>query len=128
MDLTVIVPTFNEGPNVAELVRRVGAALHGRSFEILFVDDSTDNTPDLIRQAADAADFPVRLIHRDNPTAVVQLHFIRDPGHLHPSSKSLSHGKSLRQTIDVHIARHGDVIRGEKIPLDTRLRWQHVES
>ena len=39
MDLTVIVPTFNEGPNVAELVRRVGAALHGRSFEILFVDD-----------------------------------------------------------------------------------------
>lgn len=69
MDLTVIVPTFNEGPNVAELVRRVGASLRGRSFEILFVDDSTDNTPDLIRQAADAADFPVRLIHRDNPTA-----------------------------------------------------------
>ena len=35
MDLTVIVPTFNEGPNVAELVRRVGAALHGLDIAIL---------------------------------------------------------------------------------------------
>ena len=39
MDLSVIVPTFNEGPNVAELVRRIDAALEGRAFEIVFVDD-----------------------------------------------------------------------------------------
>jgi len=69
MDLTVIVPTFNEGPNVDELIRRVGAALRGRSFEMVFVDDSTDDTPDIIRRCADAADFPIRLIHRDEPIA-----------------------------------------------------------
>jgi len=69
MDLTVIVPTFNEGPNVAELVRRVGASLRGRDFEIVFVDDSTDETPDIIRAVATTADFPVRLIHRDAPDA-----------------------------------------------------------
>ncbi len=69
MDLTVIVPTFNEGPNVAELVRRIGAALHGRDFEILFVDDSTDDTAAVIRAVADTADFPVRLLHRDEPVA-----------------------------------------------------------
>ncbi|WP_314854021.1 glycosyltransferase family 2 protein [uncultured Microbacterium sp.] len=69
MDLTVIVPTFNEGPNVAELVRRVGAALDGRDAEILFVDDSTDDTPDIIRVVAASAGFPVRLIHRDEPVA-----------------------------------------------------------
>lgn len=67
MDLSVIVPTFNEGPNVAELVRRTTQALLGRDVEIIFVDDSTDDTPDIIRAVAAAAPIPVRLIHRDDP-------------------------------------------------------------
>ncbi|PVE73797.1 glycosyltransferase [Microbacterium testaceum] len=67
MDLSVIVPTFNEGPNVAELVRRTSDALTGRAVEVIFVDDSTDDTPDVIRAVAASADIPVRLIHRDNP-------------------------------------------------------------
>jgi dolichol-phosphate mannosyltransferase len=67
MDLSVIVPTFNEGPNVAELVRRTAAALVGREVEVVFVDDSTDDTPDVIRAVAAASDIPVRLIHRDDP-------------------------------------------------------------
>ena len=69
MDLTVIVPTFNEGPNVAELLRRLGVALDDRDVEVLFVDDSTDDTPDIIRVVAASADLPVRLIHRDDPVA-----------------------------------------------------------
>lgn len=69
MDLTVIVPTFNEGPNVAELVRRLGAALEGRDAEILFVDDSTDDTPAIIASVATTSTIPVRLIHRDEPVA-----------------------------------------------------------
>lgn len=62
--ITVIVPTFNERDNVAELVRRVGAALDGRAAEILFIDDSSDATAaEVERVAADAA-LPVRVIHR----------------------------------------------------------------
>ncbi len=67
MDLSVIVPTFNEGENVAELVRRIGAALGDVDFEIVFVDDSTDDTPATIAAVARATDFPVRVIHRDAP-------------------------------------------------------------
>lgn len=67
MDLSVIVPTFNEGENVAELVRRIGAALEDVDFEIVFVDDSTDDTPATIASVARATDFPVRVIHRDAP-------------------------------------------------------------
>ncbi|MFC7926444.1 glycosyltransferase [Microbacterium laevaniformans] len=67
MDLSVIVPTFNEGGNVAELVRRIGAALHDVDFEVVFVDDSTDDTPATIQAVAAATEFPVRLIHRDEP-------------------------------------------------------------
>ena len=67
MDLSIIVPTFNEGGNVSELVRRIGSALDGEDFEIVFVDDSTDDTPDVIRGVAEGSRFPVRLIHRDAP-------------------------------------------------------------
>ncbi|WP_394279488.1 glycosyltransferase [Microbacterium sp.] len=69
MDLSIIVPTFNEGPNVDELLRRLGSALDGRVFEVVFVDDSTDDTPAVIAAAAASAPFPVRLIHRETATA-----------------------------------------------------------
>lgn len=67
MQLTIIVPTFNEAPNVRELVRRVAAAVEGIDAELLFVDDSTDDTPDVVRAVADEASLPVRLIHRAAP-------------------------------------------------------------
>jgi dolichol-phosphate mannosyltransferase len=69
MELSIIVPTFNEGPNVDELLRRLGAQLAGRSFEVVFVDDSTDDTPERIREAAAHCAFPVRLLHREVPVA-----------------------------------------------------------
>lgn len=79
MQLSIVVPTFNEAPNIAELVRRVTAAVDGAGIEteILFVDDSTDATPDVIREVAarsqaerrpGEAPLPVRLIHRDIPS------------------------------------------------------------
>lgn len=65
--MTVIVPTFNEAPNVAELVRRVGAATRDLDAELLFVDDSSDDTADVVRAVASTAELPVRVIHRDEP-------------------------------------------------------------
>jgi dolichol-phosphate mannosyltransferase len=65
--VTVIVPTFNEAPNVEELVARISATLNGRSAQILFVDDSTDETPNVIRAVAAATtSIDVRLLHREN--------------------------------------------------------------
>ncbi|MFS0866177.1 glycosyltransferase [Microbacterium sp. 179-B 1A2 NHS] len=69
MDLSIIVPTFNEGPNVDELLRRIGTALDGRVFEVVFVDDSTDDTAAIIAAAASRFPFPVRVLHRDVATA-----------------------------------------------------------
>ncbi|PSL36620.1 dolichol-phosphate mannosyltransferase [Labedella gwakjiensis] len=67
MDLTIIIPTFNEAPNVAELVRRIQLAVAGTDAEIVFVDDSNDDTPRVIEEVAAAASMPVRLLHRDDP-------------------------------------------------------------
>ena len=68
MELSVIVPTFNEGPNVRELLRRIAASLSGTAYEVLFVDDSTDDTPDIIAEAAVQSTATMRMIHRDHPT------------------------------------------------------------
>ncbi len=67
IELSIIVPTYNEAPNIGELVRRIAAAVSGIRAEIVFVDDSTDATPDEIRRAAAAAPLPIRLIHRERP-------------------------------------------------------------
>lgn len=64
MQLSIIVPTFNEAPNVEELVRRVSAAVKGIAAEIIFVDDSTDDTPQVIEAVAAQASLPVRCLHR----------------------------------------------------------------
>lgn len=68
VQLSIVVPTFNEAPNIAELVRRVTTATAGIECEVLFVDDSTDDTPAVVREVAASASIPVRLLHREKPT------------------------------------------------------------
>src|SRR5689334_13336687 len=63
-DLTVVVPTRNEVDNIAPLVARLDTALAGVRAEILFVDDSDDDTPDRVREVAAYAQHPVRVLHR----------------------------------------------------------------
>lgn len=43
LDLTVIVPCYNERPNIAPMVAALTAALSGLAWEVVFVDD---NSPD----------------------------------------------------------------------------------
>ncbi len=64
IELSVIVPTYNERPNVAELVRRLDATLAGRRWEAVFVDDdSPDGTADAVRALAQS-DPRVRCLQR----------------------------------------------------------------
>ena len=64
LQLSVVVPTFNERGNVATLVRRLDAALRGIAWEVIFVDDnSPDGTTDAVRDIA-CRDPRVRCIRR----------------------------------------------------------------
>jgi dolichol-phosphate mannosyltransferase len=65
--LSVIVPTFNEALNISTLVERLESALKGLSVEIIFVDDSTDETPTVITAVAGTSSIPVTLLHRESP-------------------------------------------------------------
>ncbi|MGA5199725.1 glycosyltransferase, partial [Streptomyces exfoliatus] len=49
--VSLIVPTFNEAGNIDELLDGVCAALPEEwDVEVLFVDDSTDDTPEVIEK------------------------------------------------------------------------------
>jgi dolichol-phosphate mannosyltransferase len=63
-DLSIIIPTRNEAGNIAQLLRRLEPVVRTRSVEIIFVDDSTDETPQTIDAAAGSYARPIRLIHR----------------------------------------------------------------
>ena len=62
--LTLVVPTRNEAENVAKLVRKLREGLGGVEYRIVFVDDSTDGTPGVIRGLAEE-DGRVTLLHRE---------------------------------------------------------------
>jgi dolichol-phosphate mannosyltransferase len=53
VELTVVVPTFNERDNVEALLARLDAALCGIEWEVVYVDDdSPDGTADKVRALA----------------------------------------------------------------------------
>ena len=63
-EFSVIVPTLNEQLNIEELLRRLDAALRDLRWEVIFVDDdSQDKTADLARSLAQVDD-RVRVIQR----------------------------------------------------------------
>ena len=64
LELAVVIPTFNERANVPLLVEKLDAALQGRNWEAVFVDDdSPDGTADAAR-ALGRRDPRVRVIQR----------------------------------------------------------------
>jgi glycosyltransferase involved in cell wall biosynthesis len=66
-EISVVIPAHNEAGNVTALAREIAAAMEGRSYEMIFVDDkSTDGT--LAELVAAKAQFPALrvLSHRTN--------------------------------------------------------------
>jgi len=64
LELAVVIPTFNESRNVPLLVAKLDAALAGRNWEAIFVDDnSPDGTADAAREIG-RRDPRVRVIQR----------------------------------------------------------------
>ncbi len=66
IELSIIVPTFNESANVGRLLESIDAVLAGIRWELIFVDDaSPDGTGEAVRALA-RLDPRVRLILRHN--------------------------------------------------------------
>jgi dolichol-phosphate mannosyltransferase len=66
MEISIIVPTLNEAENLPLLLPAVAAALAGRDYELLVVDDdSRDATEAVCRELAKK--YPLKLLVRKNP-------------------------------------------------------------
>jgi glycosyltransferase involved in cell wall biosynthesis len=63
--VSLIVPTRNEAGNISELLVRLGRLPAGVLGEVIFVDDSDDDTPAAIAYLAPSAGFPVAVVHRE---------------------------------------------------------------
>ena len=84
-DVSIVVPIYNEVDNLPELVRRIGAAMHGQpfSFELLAVDDgSTDGSRARLRELAAATPWlrPVFLARNYGQSSALQAGFDRVRG------------------------------------------------
>ena len=64
IDISVVVPTRNERANIGPLIDRLSAALPAGRSELIFVDDSTDDTPEVAAAAGQGASLPVLVMHR----------------------------------------------------------------
>jgi undecaprenyl-phosphate 4-deoxy-4-formamido-L-arabinose transferase len=92
-DLSIIVTVLNEDSTIDELYRRTVAAVNGRPFELLFVDDgSTDHTFDTLRR-----------LHERDPR-VHAIRFTRNFGQ-HPAM----HAGFTRAQGDILVTMDGDL-------------------
>jgi dolichol-phosphate mannosyltransferase len=62
--LSIIVPTLNEAENIEPLLSEIHMAVDGLPLEVIFVDDSADNTALVIQENSSRYPFDVRLIAR----------------------------------------------------------------
>lgn len=67
--LSLVIPVFNEKDNIGELIQCVQESLKDYSYEIIFVDDSDDETPMIISRFV-RKDERIKLIHRENKTGL----------------------------------------------------------
>lgn len=67
--LSIVVPTYNEAENVGNLLNQVDYAMKNIDYELIFVDDSRDQTPDVIEGLMKENE-KVRLEHRVNETGL----------------------------------------------------------
>ena len=106
--LSVIVPVLNEEGNIAELVRRLKAALDGGlPFDVIFVDDgSTDRTPQILRA-----------LHAEDPR-IKAIHLTRTFGH----QASISAGLQAA-TGDAVVVMDGDLQDAPEVVPQFVTRW-----
>jgi dolichol-phosphate mannosyltransferase len=63
-ELTVVVPTFSERDNIAEVVRRLEDALVGVEWEVVFVDDDSPDGTSAVAKSIGSREGRVRCIRR----------------------------------------------------------------
>jgi glycosyltransferase involved in cell wall biosynthesis len=62
--LSIVIPTKREAQCILPLLDRIKQATQGADIQVIFVDDSDDETPDVITKAKEQFNFDIKLIAR----------------------------------------------------------------
>jgi dolichol-phosphate mannosyltransferase len=62
--VSILVPTRNEAANIEPLIERIERSTHGLGVEVVFVDDSDDDTAERIARQATISSVPVAVLAR----------------------------------------------------------------
>src|SRR6266699_7221503 len=121
-EVSVVVPTRNEHENIWPLLESLQDALRGLHVEVIFVDDSDDDTPGVIEDAArtlGSSLFRIELEHRlagsaragRLASAVVQGMNRARAGYVAVIDADLQHPpEQLRVLYDQAVAQHADLV------------------
>lgn len=118
-ELSVIVPTFNEVGNVADLVQGIDAVLPEIAWEVVFVDDdSTDGTVAALRDLA-RRDSRVRVVHRIGrrglSSAVVEGIMTTSSPYLAVMDADLQHDEAiLPRMLEALMSGHVEIVVGTR--------------
>lgn len=119
VELTVVVPSYNEVDNVELLIKRLAAALRGIEWEVIYVDDdSPDGTAEKVRELAETNP-RVRCIQRIGrrglSTAVVEGMLASSAAYLAVIDADLQHDENLLPQMLVALkADDFDVVIGSR--------------
>jgi dolichol-phosphate mannosyltransferase len=118
-EISVVVPTFCESENIAELHARLSVALAAESWELIFVDDdSPDGTADLARELS-TRDPRVRCIQRIGrrglSTAVVEGALSSSAPYVAVMDADLQHDESVLPAMLTELRKRDlDVVVGSR--------------
>lgn len=119
LELAVVVPTLNERENVVELIRRLDVVLAGIGYEVIVVDDdSQDGTADAVRDIA-RRDARVRVLQRVDrrglSSACVEGMMATAATYIAVIDADLQHDESLLPTMLERLKRESlDIVVGTR--------------
>jgi dolichol-phosphate mannosyltransferase len=117
--LSIVVPTFNERDNVAELVRRIDESLVGIEWEVVFVDDDSPDGTLRTLHTLSRSDPRVRVLHRIGrrglASAVAEGVLSTTAPYIAVMDADLQHDESiLRSMLDCLSSSDSEVVLGTR--------------
>jgi dolichol-phosphate mannosyltransferase len=119
IEISVIVPTFNERDNLEELIGRISAALGATSWEIIVVDDDSPDGTHAQARALSSRDGRVRVIRRIGrrglSSACIEGMLASSARYLAVIDADLQHDPALLTSmVEVLRVGHADVVVGSR--------------
>ncbi len=119
VELSVIVPSFNERQNIEPMIERLGNCLAGIAWEVIYVDDdSPDGTAEAVKTLA-RRDPRVRCVHRIGrrglSTAVIEGVQASSAPYIAVIDADLQHDETLLpRMLETVKAEHLDIVVGSR--------------